>query len=519
LGRSVLALKLVTHLFCAASAAATLFLLRRCLSECGLHERRTRWTATIALVIALASAPRAVTIFSTYAVGNHAEGSAIDTLLLALFALRWHMRSSIRTALFWAVVGLALYLNKAVLLVVPALAVAELALSWRAPVRLLASLAGFCVGAAAEVQTVLLQLGAGWGYLGWTTMLAKEQRNARRFPEAFLNTIWFMSEHRPALLAAWFLSIAVAAALLIRACVAATAPTRLAGETRVDRHWPLSLGLTVGVSGLHLAALSAMAKNGLDAYVIYGYPTLVVAFALAVAVCHRRIVELWGDRAGVWGGVGLVLATLLLYRPDAMALGGTDVRAMWRNRAGAACSWRFAEGFEREVEYGLAPGGRTREGHAIVRCRSLSEESQRLDCIGGIARELQWRQADGRVRGEPPPGLDPAERRAYAYWYGTHRKGDQAACADFDDADLVSTCAAAVKLECLHYADTYTRIDAGRAVRAPRCAIPEPPVDGFWATRRHDLLSSTASAAPDLRRAVGDDDLRACEPVFRECFR
>ena len=58
LGRSVLALKLVTHLISAAGAVAALWLLRGCLDELGITSRRTRWAATAALVVGIAFAPR-----------------------------------------------------------------------------------------------------------------------------------------------------------------------------------------------------------------------------------------------------------------------------------------------------------------------------------------------------------------------------------------------------------------------------------------------------------------------------
>jgi hypothetical protein len=519
LGRNVLALKLVTHVISAAGAVATLSLLRGCLRELKLTDRRTRWVATAVLVIAIASAPRVVTIFNTYAVGNHAEGSAIDTLLLAFFALRWHMRSPPRTAAFWAVVGFALYLNKGTLLVIPVLAVLEAALSWHSPGRLVAACVGFVLGAVAEMKTVLVQFGAGWGYMGWTTILAKEQRNVRGFPHAFLSSIWFLSEYRWVLLATWILALGVAIALLVRVCLRVREAHAAGQSNRVpaDVALPVALALTVGVSCFHLIALAAMAKDGLDAYVIYGYPTLVVAFSLLVALIHRLIAARSSRATGNWAGLALVAATLVLYRADAVTWRSGHVSALWHNQAGATCWWRFAEGFEREVEYGLS-SGRTREEHAVDRCRSLSEEAQVLDCIGGIARELQWRQPDGRVRGEPPAGLSSAEELAYAYLYGTHRKGDAAACGDFADPSLVTACSAAVELECLHYADTYTRIAKAQGLAPPRCTIPEPPMDGFWAVRRLDLMNATAGTVPHLEYARGDDDLSACEPVFRRCY-
>src|SRR5262249_21129738 len=83
-GRNLLALKLVTHVIAAAGAVAALALLRACLAELGLSDRLVRRVAIATLVCAFAIAPTLVTALSMYAVGNHLEGSAIDTMLLAL---------------------------------------------------------------------------------------------------------------------------------------------------------------------------------------------------------------------------------------------------------------------------------------------------------------------------------------------------------------------------------------------------------------------------------------------------
>src|SRR5512144_2298152 len=96
-GRNLLALKLVTHLISAAGAAATLWLLRDCLDELGLKSPRIRWVSTLVLLVTIALAPRVVTLCSMYAVGNHAEGAAIDVILLALAAHRFRVASRART--------------------------------------------------------------------------------------------------------------------------------------------------------------------------------------------------------------------------------------------------------------------------------------------------------------------------------------------------------------------------------------------------------------------------------------
>jgi hypothetical protein len=347
-------------------------------------------------------------------------------------------------------------------------------------------------------------------------MAAKEGRNSQAFPRAFLDTLWFIGENRVALLVVWALAIGTGAAALIGL---ARRPRRaragaLDGQSGGP---PVTLALVLAVTGLHLAMLTVMAKPGLDAYVIYGYPTVSVLVAVLAALLCARAAARWGQRAGGWVGAATIALLIVIYRPDAMRWDAAKVGVWWHDGAAAACSWRFAEGFERETDYGSTPG-QGREQHAIERCRSLSEDAQILDCIGGIARELEWRQPGGRVRGNPPPQLTPAERLAYAYEYGTHRKGDRSVCADFLDADLTETCTAAVILECLHYADLYTKLVAGQGVVRPACEVPAPPLEGYWAATRRDLLSRTGGTTPNLTRAWGDDDLRACQSVFDACY-
>jgi hypothetical protein len=261
-----------------------------------------------------------------------------------------------------------------------------------------------------------------------------------------------------------------------------------------------------------------MAKSGLDAYVIYGYPTLVVLFSVMIAEVCASAAARRGEGAAAVVGIVAIAVALVLYRPYALTWGADTVARLWTNRDGAVCSWRFAEGFEREQEFGLAPPGESREQNAIRRCRSLSEPDQVLDCIGGIAREVAWRQHDGRLHGDPPADLDAAELRAYAYQYGTHRKGNVEACNDFVTPELAATCRAAVELECLHYADLYTRIFAVHAIGPPRCDIPEPPMRGFWSALRLNLLGRGGGVRPSLVRAWGDDNLDACMPVFEKCY-
>lgn len=506
LGRNVLALKLVTHMISAASAVGMLWLLRGCLQELGLTNRRTRWAATAVMVIAVAFAPRVVTLFSMYALGNHAEGSAINTILLALFACRLHTRSVGRIAGFWALVGFALYVNKGAALVIPVLGAAEIIMAWRSLRRLAAAAGGFILGVLPELLVIVQRRGAGWA-----VMLSKEERNSQVFPQAFVNTLLFFGEYRPELLLAWGVAIVGGIVLLVRGWRSASR-----GDVANANSPPLILGLLVGVTCLHLSLLTVMAKNGLDAYVIYAYPTLVLLYSVLVAWVCAYSVRRGGESAGTWVAAVAVVMTLVLYRPDAIVWGFGRVSSLWENQAGAACSWRFAEGFEREQQYGLAPAGQTREQHAIERCRQLTEKDQVLDCIGGIARELAWRH-HGQVE-DPSSELSEAERQAYAYLYGTHRKGKTAACSDFKSASLQNLCLAAGQTECLVFADLYTRVVSGQHLSRPRCAIAEPPMNGFWAMMRADFFARTDGVPPNLARAWGDDDLTACKPVLDACY-
>ncbi len=512
LGRSVLALKLVTHLISAAGAVGALWLLRGCLDDLGVTSRRARWAATAALVVAIASAPRIVTLCSMYAVGNHAEGSAIDVILLALFSRLVRTRSPARTAAFWALVGFALYLNKGTLLVIPVLGLAEIALSWRARPHLRAALAGFLVGVMPELLVIAQRHG-----LGWSVMSSKPR--VYRFPLVFLDDLATLGEHRVELLAVWAASIVGAGALLARLIGRRrrSAPTPSGATPPSPATPPVTVAIVLAFPCLHLAALTVMAQGGADSYSIYGYATVVVLFALLVGWTCAGVELRWGRRQATLAGVAATALSVLLYRPDAMAWRPAAVTALWRNTDAAACSWRFAEGFEREHHYGLAPPGTTREQHAIERCRSLSEQDQILDCIGGIARELNWRQ-DGKVNGEPPAGLSPAERHAYAYHWGTHRNGKLERCSDFNSPELAADCADAVQLECLVFTDVVTRLVSARSIPQPQCRLPEPPMNGYWAAMRRDLLARPSGEAPDMPSVSGDTDLGACRPILGACY-
>ena len=496
-GRNLLALKLVTHAISAAGAVAALALLRSCLDELGLTSRLVRVMAIATLVYSFALAPTLVTALSMYAVGNHPEGAAINTILLALFAYRVRTRSLAGDAAVWAAVGFALYLNKGTVLVVPVLAAGELLVARRHVARLLAALAGFAVGVLPELLVTWQRHG-----LGWASIADKAERNSRMFPQSFVQSVAALADHRIGLLLAWGVALGVGVALLRRRAS--------------DR--PIVLGLVLFVTCLHLLMLMAMARLGTDPYAIYAFPTLAVLSAVLVATLVEYARRRWGRTGFAFAAVACIGLTLVSYPPSQLQFSTAKVDALWHNRRGAACAWRFAEGFEREARYGWVPPGSTPEQHAIERCRSFSEPDLALDCIGGIGRELNWRQ-NRHVDGEPPPGLTADERRAYAYHYGTHRKGDVAACGDFTSPELRAECAAAVQLECLVFADHFTRGSERVGLERPRCDVPPPPMSTYWAAMRDQLLARSAGTAPDLSRVGGEDArLLDCEPILKACY-
>ena len=511
LGRNLLALKLVMHLLSAAGAVAALWLLRGCLADLGVTSRRVRWTATAALIVAIALAPRLVTgcLMCNVGFGTPAEGSAINAVLLALFASRCHVRSAARTAALWLAIGFAFFLNKGSILVIPVLGLAELALSWTARLRLLAALGGVALGVLPE-----LLVGAQRQGVGWTAILGMVARNARGFPQAVIQGMLSLADSRPELLAAWVLGLCVGIAALLRSA------RRLPGGWRAvaGEHGLFSLGLVVGAGILYAVAISVMAQGGLEYYAVYGYPILAVLFAVLVAQVCAGVGMRWGAPAELGSCAVALVVTLVLHRPDALTLGLAQVAELWRNRAGAACSWRFAEGFAREQRFGLAAPGQSSEQHAIERCRLLSEPAQVLDCIGGIARDMHFHRA-ARVQGAPPAGLSAQEQGAFAYYYGIRRNGDAAPCDDFTSAELRGECLAGVQMDCLFQGDFATRLLSAHGLERPRCPIPEPPMDGYWASLRRGFLAAAPGAGPDLSSRIGRDQFPPrCKPVFDACY-
>lgn len=514
LGRNVLALKLVTHAISVAGAVATIAVLRAVLRELDVTSRLGRWTAIAALVVTIALAPRTVTFAATYAVGNHAEGSALGMILLAVFVHRLRWRSAAAGAAFWAAAGLSIYLNKGVVFVLPVLAAAELVLAgavWR---RLLPAAVGGLIGLLPELLTSVQRRG-----MGWTILAGKAERNAQAFPAAFVDSVLRLAEHRVALLALWVLALSAGVLLVIRTAAdwrRAAAQRAIGSPTSQPAGPPLTLALAmvVGITVLHAAALLLIAQGGLGPYVIYGYPTLSVLVAVVVGLACERARARVGNGAGVATAAIATAAMLLLYWPPVQTWSVDRMLKLWRQQGGAACYWRFAEGFEREHDYGRVPRAETREQYAIARCRSFDEPAQVLDCIAGIARELNWRRG-GTIDGGPPEALSPPERRTYAFGYGTHLGGETSRCDGLTDPELRRDCVDAAYLECLMFADIEVRMRSGRGLGRPRCAIGPPPMDGFWATIHADLLARPVRAV-DVAGLVDDSD--RCTEVLAACY-
>jgi hypothetical protein len=522
LGRNVLALKLVTHLVVSLGAAATVWLLRSCLDELRLNDRQVRWTAIAVLVVATAFSPREVALFSTWnvGIGSHAEGPAIDMVLLALFARRRASWSTAGTAAFWVLTGFVLHVNKGSVVLVLVLGVAELSLSRSSPRRLTAVVLGFLLGIAPELLR-MASPDAGGG--GWATIASKLMDHARDFPSAFVRDVLALADYRSELLATWVLAIGVALALLRVA--------RRRSSIHDSASPPSALGMTLGLLLLHVAGLTIMAQGGIDNYAMHAYPPLAILTAVLTGWLCCAASKSLGVRAGSWTGAMLVGLMVVVHRPERLRLSFEQVSALWGKRGSAACSWRFGEAFlqvqgEPGANYSLlgtpALPERDREAyllrerHAIELCRSLSEPTQILDCIGGIARELQY--GSGRIDGEPPSELSGIERDAYAFYYGVRRAGHIAPCDDFLEPTLRKECRTAVQLDCFVFVDTFSRFESGNPLGRPRCDIPEPPMDGYWADMRLDLLSRPTGSPPKFPPEFGKGSIGECKALVESCY-
>jgi hypothetical protein len=209
--------------------------------------------------------------------------------------------------------------------------------------------------------------------------------------------------------------------------------------------------------------------------------------------------------------VGLIV---LVHRPDTLTPGFARVSALWSNRGGAACSWRFAEAFLRLQDD--APSSQAKEQRAIALCRSLSEPPQILDCIGGVARDLQY--GSRKVDREPPASLSDAERRAFAFYYGVRRFGHMTPCDDFLEPALQSDCRTAVQLDCFNLANISTRYESGDSLARPHCEIPSPPLDGYYADMRSDLFSRPGGSAPKYAPDFNEESMGACTSLVDACY-
>ncbi len=521
LGQRALALKLPTHLIVSAGAAAALWLLRSCLDELRLRARWARATAIAVLVIAFAFSPREIALFSTYAVGigSHAEGSAIDMALLAVFARRRADWAAPGIAAFWVLLGLALHVNKGTLVLVGVLALVELGRMRSAPRGASAALLGFLIGSVPEL---IRMTGADAVMGGWGTITAKLARHGRDFPAAFVSDVLTLADYRPELLAVWTLAIGLATALTLRS----SRRRAIRGGAAV----PSAIGMTLGVLVLHLAGLAIIAQGGVDYYALHTYPPLAVLTALLAGWSDAALAKIRSVGSARAAAALIIGPMLVAYRPEAPRADFGVVSALWNERGGAACSWRFGETFVRlqagAVDYSLLGTAAlpehdrraqaTRVLRAVALCRSLSETVQALDCIGGIARELQY--GSGRIDGEPPAELNSGERRAYAFYYGVRRDGDLMPCDDFHEAALRNDCRTAVRIDCFVRADVTTRFASGRSLGRPRCNLPPPPMDGYWAARRLDLLSRPTRNAPEFPPEFSDKALGACKAVVAACY-
>jgi hypothetical protein len=289
----------------------------------------------------------------------------------------------------------------------------------------------------------------------------------------------------------------------------------------------------MGLLLLHVAALTVMAQGGFDYYAMHIYPPLVIFTALMAGYACSGASEQWGVRSGSLVGVTIVGLMILVHRPDTLTPGFTRLSALWNNRQGAACSWRFAEAFLRlqpaAIDGTLVDTSdpevdtrslEAREQRAITLCRSLSESTQILDCIGGVARDLQY--GGGKIDGEPPLSLTDVERRAFAFYYGVRRFGHMEPCDDFLEPALQKECRTAVQLDCFYLVDMTTRFVSGASLARPHCEIPPPPMDGYYAGMRSDLLARPNGSALEDSRAFGEESgknsLDTCRNLVDSCY-
>lgn len=501
LGPSLLAVKLVPHTFAVAGLCATLALLARSLRELSMDDLGVRALAISVFAAAMILAPRLVIGLSMYAAANHAEGSALGLVALALFAVRLERPRPWIVAGVWAATGLFLYVAKGCAIAVAVMAAGE-ALRWRRghgverARELGYATLGFAVGASPILGVPGLPGDAGGG---WDTIAEKLARHAAWFPYAWLDSVLELGHRRPLALVLWAAALSWAG---LAAC----------------KRRSIALALLTGYAGVHLGALSIMAQGGFDQYAIYSYPAIAAVSALAAARLTMVAAARFGRRTGLAVAASAVPLTLALGYPTAGLnhTPGAQLEWLLAMPEAGVCSWRFAEGFLRESP---TPHERSEEPRAAERCRQMmSGRAQQLDCIAGISRARHWRW-DLRVDG-PPSGLGDDEELAYAFGYGTHRRGDTSFCADFEREDLRASCESAAHLECLVWGDTFMRALAQAPIRRPTCELTPPPPGSFWGAVHEELMSRPEGARPSIPvELLGDDgDIGGCERTFALCY-
>src|SRR5262249_26798491 len=114
--------------------------------------------------------------------------------------------------------------------------------------------------------------------------------------------------------------------------------------------------------------------------------------------------------------------------------------------------------------------------------------------------------------------LSDVERRAFALYYGVRRFGHMTPCDDFLDPALKKDCRTAVQLDCLNLAEISTRYESGESLGRPHCEISPPPMDGYYAEMRSDLLSRPRGSAPQYGREFTDDSMGACKTLLHSCY-
>lgn len=513
-GRRVLAFKLEPLVVSAAAAVATLALVMWCLRELQIEDRRAKRAALAAALLGIVIAPRVATAFSMIGagLGTHPEGAAVETIMLALFAWRLHRRSVAETAAFWIAAGVAFWINRGMIFVLPVLAAMQVVASRRRLADAAGMLGGFAIGVAPDWIALSAGRRSGWDDLMW-----KVEERRRMMPRPFVEMMMFFADGRIELLGCWAVALALATVLCVR-CWRSARSERAAGSGgAAAANRPIIFTLLVGVTWYAAAVLLVVAQGGIDPYAMHLLGPITVLVAVVVGWFCTRAAVRWGERSGaVAAGVAMV-AILFAYWPETLSWEVQPVAALWRDEVGAVCSYRFGEGFmRRQEEYW--DGRWTAEGvqHAIAGCRSLSERSQVLDCIGGVT--YVWlRVRELESVGMLPPGLDDDEARAFAYYFGIRNNAE---CDAFADPPLQDACKAAARLSCLVQADKIMRIVSGRYLGRPHCDIAAPPMQAFWAARREELLARPVVAQAGLEMFTDEKSPTdmTCRTVYRDCY-